>query len=46
MDAAREAVENIPDEMVPLAVIPVGYAAREEKAKDKWHPEKIHFNQW
>jgi nitroreductase len=46
INAAREAVENIPDEMVPLAVIPVGYAAREEKAKDKWHPEKIHFNQW
>jgi len=42
----RETVKNIPDEVIPLAVIPVGYAAREEKAKDKWHPEKIHYNQW
>ncbi len=42
----REAVGNMPGEIVPLAVIPVGYAAREEKIKDKWHPKKIHYNQW
>jgi nitroreductase len=44
--AVREAVKNMPEEIVPLAVIPVGYAARDEKVKDKWHPEKIHYNQW
>jgi len=44
--AVREYIKNIPKEVVPLAVIPVGYAAREEKAKDKWRPEKIHYNQW
>jgi len=46
IDAVRKAVKNMPAEIVPLAVIPVGYAAREEKAKDKWRPEKIHYNQW
>jgi len=46
MTAVRDVVKNMPGEVVPLAVIPVGYAAREEKAKDKWRPEKIHYNQW
>jgi nitroreductase len=44
--AVRELFKNMPEEVIPLAVIPVGYAAKEEKAKDKWHPEKIHYNQW
>jgi nitroreductase len=46
MAVVRNAVKNMPDEIVPLAVIPIGYAAKEEKAKDKWRPEKIHYNQW
>jgi nitroreductase len=44
--AVREVVKNMLAEIVPLVVVPIGYAAREEKAKDKWHPEKIHYNQW
>jgi nitroreductase len=44
--AVRETVKNVPEKVVPLAVIPLGYAAKEEKVKDKWHPEKIHYNQW
>jgi nitroreductase len=43
------AVKNalgIPDPFQPLCVIPVGYPAGETKAKDKWKPEKVHYNKW
>ncbi|MDR3236776.1 MAG: nitroreductase family protein [Prevotellaceae bacterium] len=37
---------NLPAHIVPLCVIPVGYPAKDEPVKDKWRPEKIHYNQW
>jgi nitroreductase len=43
--AVRE-VTRIPDYIAPLCVIPVGYPAKAEPVKDKWLPEKIHYNQW
>lgn len=30
----------------PFCVIPIGYPAGDEKPKDKWKPEKIHYNKW
>ena len=31
----------------PLCVVPVGHPAnRDEQPKDKWKPEKIHWNRW
>ena len=30
----------------PLCVVPVGHPAGEEQPKDKWNPEKIHYNRW
>jgi nitroreductase len=39
-------VLGIPDKIMPLAVIPVGYPAQDPKPKDKWKPAKIHYNQW
>ena len=31
----------------PLCVIPIGHPANsDEKPKDKWKPEKIHWNRW
>lgn len=30
----------------PLCVIPVGHPAADEQPKDKWKPEKIHYNRW
>ncbi|MDR1602708.1 MAG: nitroreductase family protein [Tannerella sp.] len=49
-DAARiSAVRNIlnlPDNIIPLNVIPVGYPAGNDKPKDKYRPDKIHWNRY
>ena len=41
-------VENLdlPDNIIPLNVIPIGYPTGEDKPKDKWKPEKLHWNKW
>ena len=44
--AAVRQVTGVPENITPLAVIPVGYPAKAEPVKDKWRPEKIHYNQW
>jgi nitroreductase len=43
--AVRQAV-CIPDHVLPLCVVPIGYPAKDEPIKNKWKPEKIHLNQW
>lgn len=43
MTAVR-AILNIPDNMVPFNLIPVGFPAREHRPVDKWHLERIHYN--
>lgn len=43
--AVREVI-SMPEHIAPLCVIPVGYPAKDEPVKDKWRPEKIHYNQW
>lgn len=37
---------GMPDNVIPLAVIPIGYPAGQQVPKDKWKPENIHFNRW
>lgn len=37
---------NIPDDIVPLNVVPIGYAAEDPAPKDKWKPEEIHYESW
>ncbi|MEG1511465.1 MAG: nitroreductase family protein [Bacteroidales bacterium] len=37
---------GIPDPYQPLCIIPLGYPAGESKPKDKWKPQKVHFNKW
>ena len=32
--------------VMPLCVIPVGHPAESPEPKDKWKPEKIHYNRW
>jgi len=45
--AEKIAVElGLPENIQPLAVVPVGYPAGEDQPKDKWKPEKIHYNRW
>lgn len=37
---------GMPENIIPLAVVPIGYPAGPQKPKDKWNPENIHFNRW
>ncbi len=37
---------GIPDPYLPLCVIPVGYPSGDTKPKNKWKPEKVHYNKW
>jgi len=37
---------GIPEEVTPLAIVPVGYPAQQPEPKDKWKPENIHYNKW
>jgi nitroreductase len=32
---------SIPDNHVPLNVIPIGYPTGEDQPKDKWNPENV-----
>ena len=45
MEAIRS-VLGIPDPYIPLCLIPIGYPEGEQQAKDKWKPEKIHYDKW
>lgn len=35
---------NLPDNLIPFNLIPVGYPERENAPMDKWHPERVHQN--
>ncbi len=37
---------SLPPNIIPLAVIPIGYPAGEPQVKDKWKPENVHYNKW
>lgn len=37
---------NLPENIVPLNVIPIGYPAENPAPKDKWKPENIHYESW
>jgi nitroreductase len=45
MDAVRKLL-NIPENVIPLNVIPVGYPTLEDKPKDKFKPENMHWEKW
>lgn len=37
---------NLPGNIVPLNVVPIGYPAENPEPKDKWKPENIHYEIW
>ncbi len=37
---------QLPENMVPLNVVPIGYPAESPDPKDKWKPENIHYETW
>jgi len=45
-DRVKAVVETLqlPEHVVPLNVIPVGYPTGVDKPKDKWKPERLHWN--
>ena len=48
-DEKVEAVKNLfelPENIIPLNVIPMGYPEANEEAKDKYDAAKIHINGW
>lgn len=44
--AAVKSVIDMPETVMPLCVVPIGFPAGEERPKDKWNPAKIHYNKW
>ena len=45
MDPLRKALQ-LPDNIVPYSVVPVGVPGGDEQPKDKWKPEKVHYENW
>lgn len=45
MDGVCKAL-GLPSNIVPLAVVPIGYPSGSTAPKDKWMPEKVHYNGW
>ena len=37
---------HLPENIIPMACICIGYPSGETTPKDKWHPEYIHYNTW
>ncbi len=45
MNTVREAL-GIPENIIPLTVIPIGYPTGRDKPKNKYNPENIHWERW
>lgn len=46
VDALRDKL-NLPENIRPFAIVPMGYPATEPKQPDdRYHPEKIHWGKW
>lgn len=45
MNVVRDAL-HLPDHVIPLTVIPIGYPIGIEKPKDKFNKKQIHYNGW
>lgn len=43
---ALKTILSLPENIVPLNIIPIGVREKEEEPKDKWKEEKIHWNKW
>ena len=37
---------GLPDNVKPYCIVPVGHPAGNDKPKDKWNPENIHYEKW
>ncbi len=37
---------NIPQDVTPLCIVSMGYPDKPKAVKNKWRPEKVHFEKW
>lgn len=37
---------SLPENIIPLCIVPVGTPNENPEVKDKWNTENIHYNQW
>ena len=37
---------GLPDDVKPYCIVPVGYPRGNDRPKDKWKPENIHYEKW
>lgn len=42
--ARAQKVLNLPENLIPMNIIVLGYPKLAPKVKDKWKPEKVHYN--
>ncbi len=43
-EEATRRVLDIPDDLIPFNLIPIGFPLTDHRPMDKWHPERIHHN--
>ena len=41
-----KAALDLPDNVLPYSVVAVGYPAGDDQPKEKWKPERIHYEKW
>lgn len=39
-------VLSLPDNIIPLSLVPVGYPNGDQQPKDKWNPDNVKYNKW
>ena len=44
--AAVRAALHLPDSIVPLNVVPIGYPKGDNRPKEKYDPHNVRYNRW
>jgi nitroreductase len=44
--ASLKEVLNLPDSVIPLSIVPVGYPDEQREAADRFNKERIHHDRW
>jgi nitroreductase len=42
--AAVKKLLNLPEQVIPLNIIPIGYPAEQKPQENRFHPSRLHFN--